>query len=318
MRDTRAALTEHPRRAKSRMQTAAMRTALRALDQPKLLRAAGWPLLAAQRAHLVPPRFRSSLPRLSAARLRAPDAAAIEPSPDVWLFTGCVMDAWMRDVHDAAAAVLRATGATVGRPMAGGTCCGALHEHAGFAADARRHAERVMASMPGDAPIAVDSAGCGAAMKHYGELLDTPQARAFSARVRDIAELVVERGVPPVRATARRVVVQDPCHLRHVQRSHGAVRILLRDAYELVDTDDDGLCCGAGGAYATVEPELAARIRERKLEALARAGAEPGGPMIVASANPGCMMHLEAAGLTVAHPIALLAAALDPQGDNAR
>ena len=59
-------------------------------------------------------------------------------------------------------------------------CSGTLPRHAGLATDAARHAERVMASMPGDAPIAVDSAGCGAAMKGYGELLDTDEARAFS------------------------------------------------------------------------------------------------------------------------------------------
>ena len=123
------------------------------------------------------------------------------------------------------------------------------------------------------------------------------------------------RGLPPVRRMHQTVVIQDPCHLRHVQRSHLAVRTLLGAAYDLVETDDDGLCCGAGGAYAALEPELATKIRARKLEALDRAGAAPGG-RVVASANPGCMMHLHAAGLTVAHPIALFrghAANLDPE-----
>jgi glycolate oxidase iron-sulfur subunit len=316
MRDTRAALAEHPAHSRGRVRTQALRVAMRALDHPKALRALGWPLLAAQRAHLdrfVPKRFHSSLPALSSARLRARDEIEVVGNPDVWLFTGCVMDAWMTDVHRATADVLRATGVRVGRPLPGAACCGALHEHAGLGSDAVRHAERVMASMPGDAPIAVDSAGCGAAMKGYGELLGTDTARAFSARVRDIAELVVERGLPPVRQMHQTVVIQDPCHLRHVQRSHLAVRTLLGAAYDLVETDDDGLCCGAGGAYAALEPELATQIRARKLEALDRAGAAPGG-RVVASANPGCMMHLHAAGLTVAHPIALFAAALEPKG----
>ncbi len=309
MRDTRAALTESPVTRVGRERTALLRTAMRVLDHPKLLRALGWPLLGAQRARAVPKRFRSSLPQLSRARLRAHDDLPAGGTPDIWIFTGCLMDAWMADVHRAAAQVLRATGAVVARPHAGAACCGALHEHAGLATDAARHAERVMASMPGDAPIAVDSAGCGAAMKGYGELLGTDAARAFSARVRDIAELVVERGLPPVRAMQQTVVIQDPCHLRHVQRSHGAVRTLLAPAYDLVETDDDGLCCGAGGAYAALEPELAAQIRDRKLAALRRAGAGPG--RVVASANPGCTMHLAAAGLTVAHPVVLFAAALD-------
>jgi glycolate oxidase iron-sulfur subunit len=99
--------------------------------------------------------------------------------------------------------------------------------------------------------------------------------------------------------------VQDPCHLRHVQRAQQAVRTVLGPIAELVELDDDGLCCGAGGAYSALQPELAADIRVRKLAAIARAG---GG--IVASANPGCAMHLAAAGLTVRHPIDLLAEAL--------
>ena len=63
------------------------------------------------------------------------------------------------------------------------------------------------------------------------------------------------------------MVVQDPCHLRHVQRADGAVRAVLAAAYVVVETDDDGLCCGAGGAYAALQPDLATSIRDRKVEA---------------------------------------------------
>jgi glycolate oxidase iron-sulfur subunit len=91
-----------------------------------------------------------------------------------------------------------------------------------------------------------------------------------------------------------------------VQRAHGAVRVALERAYTLVETDDDGLCCGAGGAYAVLQPDLATGIRDRKADALRRAG--PGA--IVVSANPGCMLHLRQAGLDVRHPADLLAAAL--------
>jgi glycolate oxidase iron-sulfur subunit len=73
----------------------------------------------------------------------------------------------------------------------------------------------------------------------------------------------------------------------------------------VVELDDEGLCCGAGGAYAALEPELAGQIRERKLAAIERAG---GG--VVASANPGCAMHLAAAGVTVRHPMDLVAEAI--------
>jgi glycolate oxidase iron-sulfur subunit len=112
-----------------------------------------------------------------------------------------------------------------------------------------------------------------------------------------------------VRPTGRVVVVQDPCHLRHVQQAEGAVRSALAAAYTTVDTDDDGLCCGAGGAYNALQPELAGEVRARKVAAIRRAAGvhEP----VVVSANPGCAMHLSAAGLDVRHPADLLAEALD-------
>jgi glycolate oxidase iron-sulfur subunit len=222
------------------------------------------------------------------------------------MFTGCVMDAWLRDTHRATLRVMRATGATVAVPGDGGDCCGALHVHAGRVADARALAARVIASMPGEAPIVVDSAGCGAAMKDYGRLLGTPQARRFSARVRDFSEWLLERGVPPMRATGEHVIVQDPCHLRHVQKAHLAVRQVLAPAYTLHETDDEGLCCGAGGAYAVQQPALSSGIRERKLAAFDRAAPNA----IVASANPGCMLHLRSAGADARHPAELVADAL--------
>jgi len=205
---------------------------------------------------------------------------------------------------------MAAAGARPGLPGRGADCCGALHVHAGREEEARRLARRVIAALPGDAPVVVDSAGCGAVMKDYGRLLDTDEARAFAGRVRDFSEWLAARPRrPPVRATGTRVVVQDPCHLRHVQRAAGAVGDVLGRAYELAETDDDGLCCGAGGAYNALQPALSGEIRDRKVDAIRRAadGAEP----LVASANPGCAMHLAAAGLAVRHPADLLAAALE-------
>jgi glycolate oxidase iron-sulfur subunit len=272
-----------------------------------VLLAASWVLLVAQRLRLVPRRF--ALPRLSARSLAQPLDVPVGGEPTAWLFTGCVMDAWLRDTHRATAKVMRAAGATIARPGDGGACCGALHVHAGRRDDARRLARRVMASMPGDAPIVVNSAGCGAAMKEYGELLGTDQAAAFASRVRDFSEWLAEQPSVPVRATHARLIVQDPCHLRHVQRAHLAVRAVLGDAYDLVELDDEGLCCGAGGAYAAEQPELAGEIRERKAEAIRRATGSA--PAVVASANPGCMLHLRAAGFDVRHPADLLADALD-------
>jgi glycolate oxidase iron-sulfur subunit len=157
-------------------------------------------------------------------------------------------------------------------------------------------------------PIIVDSAGCGAAMKDYGHLLGTTEAEAFAARVFDIQEFVAQHmdrlaGAAPLDL---RVAVQDPCHLRHVQRVHLATRVVLEPyVRELVELDDDGLCCGAGGAYSILEPELAGQIRERKLASIGRAT-----PDLVASANPGCSMHLGAAGVDTVHPMQLIDRAL--------
>ena len=82
---------------------------------------------------------------------------------------------------------------------------------------------------------------------------------------------------------------------------------------EVVELDDDGLCCGAGGAYSVIEPELAGQIRDRKLEAIDRAIVRSAAT-VIASANPGCSMHLQQAlgdrVVTVRHPIDLLAEAL--------
>jgi glycolate oxidase iron-sulfur subunit len=229
---------------------------------------------------------------------------------DVWLLTGCVMDAWHRDVHAAVVEVVGAMGAGVSLPRRGGGCCGALHLHAGLADEARTAAWAVMASMPGDAPILVDSAGCGAAMKDYGRLLGTPEAVAFSARVRDVHEWLAAHAerLPPAQRALGPVAVQDPCHLRHVQRVAAEVRAVLAAYTEVVELDDEGMCCGAGGAFALSHPDLAGAIRDRKVAAIVRAGAP-----VVASANPGCAVHLANAGLAVRHPVQLVADAARPE-----
>jgi glycolate oxidase iron-sulfur subunit len=275
-----------------------------------LLMVVTWLAWAAQRVRLLP--RRAGLPRLSARSLAAPLDVPRGGHPSAWCFTGCVMDAWLRDTHRSTVRVMRAAGADVARPGRGGDCCGALHLHAGRDSDAKRLASRVIASMPGDALIVVNSAGCGAVMKDYGRLLGTAEADTFSARVRDFAEWVATQRTLAVRATGRTVVVQDPCHLRHVQRVHGAVRTVLAPAYTLVEVADDGLCCGAGGAYALLQPDLATRIRDRKADAFRTVGGH--NPLVV-SANPGCMLHLRQAGLDVRHPADLLAGALEEEPD---
>ncbi len=269
-------------------------------------------LAVGQRLRLVPRRL--GIPRLPLRRPPAVTSTADQTDTDVWLFTGCVMDAWQRETHRNAAALVTLTGSTFAGPRGG--CCGALHVHAGLHSDAVSLAAHVMDSMPGTAPILVDSAGCGAAMKDYGSLLGTPAAEQFSARVLDIDEWLAARldQLPASSGPRPTVIVQDPCHLRHVQRSHAAVRTLLAHVAEVVELDDDGLCCGAGGAYSALQPELAGEIRSRKVAAVDRARARSDAT-VIASANPGCSMHLATVvDLPVRHPVDIVADALGVSG----
>ena len=281
----------------SRYQPGWRRAGYRVLGRHRLLLTASTALAVGQRLRLVPQRF--GLPRLALRR-----RPLVATGDDVWLFTGCVMDAWMRETHAAVMRVLAAAGAGVALPGPGAACCGALHEHAGLVEDAQRLARRVMGAFPGEAPVLVDSAGCGAALKGYGRLVGTPDAAEFSRRVLDVHEWLAARvdALPvPARRFPQVVAVQDPCHLRHVQKAHEHVRTVLGRYADLVELDDEGLCCGAGGAYAALHPDMAADIRARKVAAIARTGAA-----VVASANPGCAMHLAVAGLDVRHPLEIV------------
>jgi glycolate oxidase iron-sulfur subunit len=256
------------------------RLGYRVLGHHRLLLALSTVAAVLQRLRLAPRH-----PRLPLRRPRLRSSGA-----DVWLFTGCVMDAWMRDTHAAVKRVLEATGAGVALSPPAAACCGALHAHAGLAEAADGLAARVLAAMPGAAPILVDSAGCGARLKEVSD------------RVLDVHEWLAPRvGRLPAGRFPLPVAVQDPCHLRHVQGAHHHVRTVLAPYAELRELDDDGLCCGAGGAYAAQHPDMAAAVRDRKVAAVARTAAP-----VVASANPGCVLHLAAAGLDVRHPLEIV------------
>ena len=268
---------------------------LRPLSMPRLLRFGSSTLGVAQRAHLVP----AALGR----RLGLPDQLPIRRTPlttsgtDVQLFTGCVMDAWQRDVHRAAQAVLEAAGFGVAPTGDSAPCCGALHLHAGLRDQSLALTSKVDAQLQPGVPLLVDSAGCGAHLKEHSSLT-----------VYDIQEFLAEHldRLPAVKPLDLRVAIQDPCHLRHVQKVHSATRSVLQPfVREIVELDDEGMCCGAGGAYSVLEPEMAGLVRDRKVGSIDRAR-----PDVVASANPGCSMHLSAAGVPTIHPMQLIAQAL--------
>ncbi len=288
--------------AKGKVTPRWQRAALMALNRPRMLRAGSAALAIANKFGLVPARL--GLP----ANMPVRQAPLKTSGHDVYLFTGCVMDAWQRSIHAAAQRVVEAAGYGVEPTGALAPCCGALHMHAGLAKTTRKFARAMIASLP-DRPILVDSAGCGAAMKDYGHLLGTPEAAAFSARVFDIQEWLAPNlaRLPVSEPLDVRVAIQDPCHLRHVQQVHLATREALAPfVSELLELDDEGLCCGAGGAFSVLEPELAQDIRARKLTSIERVD-----PDYVASANPGCALHLASSGVPTIHPMELIDAAIN-------
>ena len=291
METTREALAEQ-----TRYQPLWRRWGYRILGCPKILTLGSKVLAVLQKLNLLPSKL--ALPKIPLLQGRL-----VPSGRDVWLFTGCVMDAWMRDTHRAVQRVIEAAGAGVRFPDKQAACCGALHVHAGLGHEARRLAERTMEAFPGQAPILVDSAGCGAQLKEYGRLLDSTAAREFSQRVLDVHEWLVNHldALPPAHADAPRIAIQDPCHLRHVQQSHDPVRVVLARYVEPVILDDEGLCCGAGGAYSMLHADTAAAVRERKIGSIERAQVQE-----VVSANPGCLLHLRAGGVTVRHPLEIV------------
>lgn len=243
-----------------------------------------------------------------------PDGSS--PKLTVGLLSGCVMPLVHGNTMEATVRVLARNGCDVVVPVGQG-CCGALNVHGGDL-----EYGRIMARQNIDAFLAagVDcivtaSAGCGSAMKEYHQLLAmdsdyAEKAQRFSQITQDVTELLVSLPFEPPRGPVnRKVTYQDPCHLAHAQRITSAPRQILQSipGLELVEMEEASMCCGAAGLYAVLQEELARRILSRKMERIAATGAEQ-----VVTANPGCMMQIERALLSigmsgrVAHVVDLL------------
>jgi glycolate oxidase iron-sulfur subunit len=210
------------------------------------------------------------------------------------LFTGCIMGELFGNVHRATERVYQRAGIPL-QATPGQGCCGALHAHDGDLKFARKLARKNIAALERTTgPIVVNSAGCGAAMKEYGDLLAkdkrwAARAAAFSARVKDASELLED--LPGGRFEGA-IAYQDACHLAHAQRIREQPRELLAnlDGCAMIQTAGDDVCCGAAGIYSLVQPEMSARLRQRKAEQFAAVK-----PDVVVTANPGCQLQYEAA-----------------------
>jgi glycolate oxidase iron-sulfur subunit len=244
-------------------------------------------------------RLLAQLPRgQGSASRRGLRSPATRPGRKVTMLTGCVMGELFGEVHRATARVLNRRGVSVEAP-AEQVCCGALHAHDGDLAFARMLARRNIAAFEACDPeaVIVNSAGCGAAMKEYGDLLAgdprwAVRAQAFATRVRDLSEYLAELGMTVPARYAGRVTYQDACHLVHAQGIRAQPRQLLAaiDGMDLAETGGADRCCGAAGIYSLVQPEMSAELRRRKADELRASGAET-----IVTANPGCQLQYLAA-----------------------
>lgn len=279
------------------------------LPRPWLL----WVVAALQPAGrlVLPRRIRSIVPRRSELFRRLPTVTEPKGAArgKVALLSGCVQDRWYRGVNRATIRALVRAGWRVAVPRSQ-ACCGALAAHNGRPATARRLAERNLRAFADADLIAVNAAGCGAHLKELGNLLDTAEARAFAAKVRDVTELLHDGGSGTALGSLDvRVAYHDACHAIRAQHIREQPRGLLRrvPGLEVVDVPDGDRCCGAAGLYNVLEPAMSAELRRRKADAIVSTGAQ-----IVASANPGCTMQIAAgllevgSAIEVVHPIELL------------
>ncbi len=182
-------------------------------------------------------------------------------------------------------------------------CCGALHSHAGDLETARALARRNVEAFErsGADFVAVNASGCGAAMSAYGELLSgegemSRRAAAVAARVKDVSELLAERGPRAGGEVQLKVTFDPPCHLLHAQGVSGPPEKVLQavPGLEVVPLPGASECCGGAGIYGLVQRELGGRIGGDKVHSVLGTGADA-----LVTANPGCMMQV-GAGLRMA------------------
>jgi glycolate oxidase iron-sulfur subunit len=257
---------------------------------------------------LLPARLRAKVP----SEIRAPGAW---PTPRhrrrMLALAGCVQPALAPSINAAAARVLDRIGISLVE-VPGAGCCGALRFHLNDQQQGRDDMRALIdawwpAVAAGEAEaIVMTASGCGVTVKEYGHLLAqdpdyAAKAQRICALTRDLCEVIT-----PDRVEGRargKVAFQSPCTLQHGQQLRGKVEVLLRAAgYELTPVDDAHLCCGSAGTYSLLQPDIATELRSRKLNALSAAA-----PDVIATANIGCLAHLQGATATpVRHWIELL------------
>ena len=233
------------------------------------------------------------------------------------MLEGCVQPALEPPINPQTARILDGLGIGVHRTPAV-TCCGAIDQHLG-APDAAKAQIRANIDTwwpeieAGAEAIVVNASGCGAQVKDYAHLLaDDPDYADKAAKVTELAVDPIELlerhadSLAPADGTPRRVAFQTPCTLQHAQKLNGRVdKLLARIGFELTPVPDSHICCGSAGTYSVLQPKLAEQLRTQKLDNLAS-----GAPELIATANIGCLVHLdEASDIPVRHWLELIQAA---------
>lgn len=238
-----------------------------------------------------------------AARRPAGDLPTAQHSRRVWLLAGCVQPGMLPSIDAATMRVLDRLGISSGTAQNAG-CCGALRFHLDEQDAALQQMRRnIDAWWPDLAAgrveaLVMNASGCGAMVREYGHHLRhdpvyAEKAAQVSAMVKDIAEVLAPHAAQLKRAMRRpipRAAFHPPCTLQHWQGLRQCTETLLAElGFELVPFADSHLCCGSAGAYSMLQPAMADTLRERKLDALGKTGAD-----LIVSANIGCLNHLQA------------------------
>jgi glycolate oxidase iron-sulfur subunit len=251
---------------------------------------------------LLPAAFRKYIPPRAAHTPAGPSSVSAHRR-QVLMLQGCVQPSMMPNIDAAAVRVLAAAGIGVVQSGVAG-CCGALRthlgDHEGGLANMRRNIDAwmPMVAAGGVEAIVASATACSLALKEYGHALSgdphyAEKAARISALARDLSEFLPDiapalknrlRGDGP-----KRLAVHSPCTLQHGQQLRGGIEAHLRAlGFEVAVADSEShFCCGSAGAYSLLQPDLALRLRDRKLGLLAALD-----PQIIVSANLGCIQQL--------------------------
>jgi glycolate oxidase iron-sulfur subunit len=228
--------------------------------------------------------------------------------------TGCAQQVIDSNINDAAIRLLNRHGIEVTSPRDEG-CCGALVYHMGYEESALEAARRNVDAWTreldesGLDAIVITASGCGTSIKDYGYILREDKAYArkaarISALAQDISEYLHKLQLQePVRTTVQIVAYHSACSMQHGQRIVDQPKSLLTQmGFVVKDVPESRICCGSAGTFNILQPEIANRLRSRKV-----ANIEKVRPQIIASGNLGCMTQIGAGTVVpIVHTVELL------------